>query len=73
MKPAYRKHGIGKILITEVAKHAKAENCKRIDLHVLAWNPARKFYEKLGCGDLTKTEQWHYYRFDDKAIDQLIV
>lgn len=71
MQPNYREHGIGKMLIANVAKHAKETNCKRIDLHVLAWNPARTFYEKLGGIDLTSTEEWQYYRFDNKAIDQL--
>lgn len=72
VQPNYRKHGIGRMLLGKVAKHAKEMNCKRIDLHVLAWNPARNFYEKLGGTDLTSTEQWHFYRFDGKAIDQLI-
>lgn len=72
VQPNYRMYGIGKMLLIRVAKHAKETNCKRIDLHVLAWNPARKFYEKLGCTDLTTTEEWHLYRLDDKAIDQLI-
>lgn len=72
MQPNYRKYGIGKMLVIEVAKHAKEANCKRIDLHVLGWNPARNFYEKLGGIDLTSEEEWHLYRFDGKAIDQLI-
>lgn len=71
VQPNYRKYGIGKMLLTRVAKHAKDENCKRIDLHVLEWNPARKFYEKLGSINMTSKEEWQYYRFDEKAIDQL--
>ena len=59
------------MLVDKVVEHAKELNCKRIDLHVLGWNPARKFYEKLGASDLTSKEEWHYYRFDDKAIDKM--
>lgn len=72
MQPTYRKHGIGKMLLTEAASYAKGTNCKRIDLHVLEWNPARHFYEKFGCCNLTGKEQWLFYRFDEQAIDQLI-
>lgn len=72
VKPNYRKHGVGKTLFTELAKHAKETNCKRIDLHVLEWNPARHFYEKYGAMNLTGKEQWLFYRFNEQAIDQLI-
>lgn len=71
VKPNYRTHGIGKLIFTEVAKFAKSMNCKRLELHVLDWNPARFFYDKLGGVDLTNLEGWNYYRFNQQAIESL--
>lgn len=71
VKPDYRKQGIGKMLFVELAKFAEESNCMRFDLHVLDWNPARSFYEKLGGKDLTNAEGWHFCRFDRKAISAL--
>lgn len=72
VKPDYRKQGVGRMLFHAVAKNAKETNCKRLELHVLDWNPAREFYEKLGGQNLTNAEGWHYCRFDEKAIDALV-
>lgn len=71
VKPDYRTHGIGKLIFTQVAKFAKSMNCKRLELHVLDWNPARFFYDKLGGVDLTNLEGWNYYRFNQQAIESL--
>lgn len=71
VKPSYRKQGVGKLLFTAVAKHAKETNCQRFDLHVLDWNPARNFYDKMGGINLTEKEGWHFTRFDRKAIETL--
>lgn len=60
------------MLFTAVATNAKQTNCKRLELHVLDWNPAKAFYEKLGGQNLTDTEGWLYYRFDENAINRLI-
>ncbi|XP_044730474.1 thialysine N-epsilon-acetyltransferase-like [Chrysoperla carnea] len=71
VKPEYRKHHIGLKLIKAVAKQALSENCKRLDLHVLSWNPAMKFYEKLNAVNLTKSEDWNFVRFGTDAIAKL--
>ena len=45
----FRRNGYGKILINEINKKAKKENCNRIEL--ICWNfnkNAIKFYEKMG-------------------------
>jgi len=43
-----RKSGVGRRLIADLAKLAQARHCRRLDLSVLDWNPARGFYERLG-------------------------
>lgn len=69
VRPAHRTHGIGKLLLTKVINHAKETECNRCEFHVLNWNPARRFYEKMRAVDLTTAEGWHYYRLDREAID----
>ena len=45
----HRKNGIGKILMQEMEKIAKKNNCSSIELNVWAFNDeAIKFYEKFG-------------------------
>lgn len=47
---SYRGHGIGKALLSRVAKLAIQENCFGLRWEVLDWNrPAIEFYEKLGA------------------------
>jgi len=57
--PEARGHGVGKRLLAEVARRAVAAGCKRVDLNVLNWNPARGFYETIGIRHL---EEWLPYR-----------
>lgn len=71
VRPAYRKLGIGKQLLTEVVKFSKQTNCSRCEFHVLDWNPASEFYSKMGAINLTATEGWHYYRLNRQAIDTI--
>jgi GNAT superfamily N-acetyltransferase len=50
VKPELRGKGIGKALLAELARIAKAENCYGVKWEVLDWNqPAIDFYEKLGA------------------------
>lgn len=71
VKPAYRTQGVGRMLFTHATRFAKETGCLRMDFHVLEWNPARKFYEKIGAVDLTVAEDWHFYRMTSDAIDAL--
>ena len=59
-------------MFCEVAAKAKEFKCKRLDFHVLGWNPARKFYDRMGATDLTEAEDWHYYRVEEQQIDKLV-
>lgn len=49
VEPAYRKKGVGQILMTKVQELAKEMNCKRVDLQTdLTNKKARSLYEKNG-------------------------
>ncbi|KGF71985.1 GNAT family acetyltransferase [Neosynechococcus sphagnicola sy1] len=49
VQPDYRRRGIGKALISQVAKIAVERGCGRLEWTVLDWNaPAIAFYQGLG-------------------------
>ena len=48
--PAHRGHGLGRRLLTELARIARERDCGRFEWAVLDWNaPAIGFYESLGA------------------------
>lgn len=63
-----RGRGIGRRLVAEAAAIAVARNCSRLDLNVLDWNPARRFYERLG---LHHVSRWLPYRVHGAALHRL--
>lgn len=63
-----RKFGVGQALIARMAAIAKERGLGRIDLNVLTWNPARKFYERLGIAHI---DEWVPYRVRGEALDRL--
>ena len=63
--PKYRKKGIGKALMKYCIKIAKEQGCKRVEWAALTWNPARKFYKKLGAKPLN---DWVLYRLTGKKL-----
>ncbi len=69
VKEAFRGLGIGKALFLECVRIARERNCGRMEWSVLNWNPAKKFYERLGAYPL---QDWTVYRLDQEAIQQLI-
>ncbi|XP_055546488.1 thialysine N-epsilon-acetyltransferase-like [Wyeomyia smithii] len=71
IKPNYRKRGYGELLFKTVAQHALENGCKRLDFHVLAWNPAKYFYNRMGAENLTESEQWEFYRLPVEKMDAL--
>lgn len=71
VQQAYRKNGIGKQLFMAVAKIAHESPAKRMDFHVLSWNPAVDFYKSLGAENLTVTEKWQLFRMDSNCLDKL--
>ncbi|XP_060518565.1 thialysine N-epsilon-acetyltransferase [Cylas formicarius] len=71
VQPAYRRSGIGRELFLAVAKIAHESPSKRMDFHVLSWNPAIDFYKSLGAMDMTITEKWHHFRMDQDCLNKL--
>ena len=68
MTPDARRFGVGRKLLTAVAKRAVELGCRRVDLNVLHWNPARDFYHRIGFQHL---EEWLPYRLTGDALTAL--
>ena len=68
VREAARGTGLGKSLLAAVARLAIARGCRRLDLSVLDWNPARRFYERLG---FQEKADWRPYRLEGDALAQL--
>ena len=60
-----RGKGVGHKLMTRLAVLAVERGCARLELSVLDWNPARKFYHRLG---MAHQEEWLPYRIDGEAL-----
>jgi GNAT superfamily N-acetyltransferase len=58
VREAARGHGVGRRLMARLATIALERGWGRIDFHVLDWNPARGFYQKLG---FEHAEEWLRY------------
>jgi GNAT superfamily N-acetyltransferase len=63
-----RGRNIGRRLLAEIAAIAEARGCRRVDLSVLQWNPARAFYERIG---LVEMSDWRPYRLRGEALASL--
>lgn len=57
-------------MLISLFQEAKASGSSRLDFHVLEWNDARSFYEGKGAVNLTKTEQWCYYRLTGESLQR---
>ena len=63
-----RGHGIGRKMMARLAAIAIERNCARLDLWVLNWNPARRFYDMLGMRQMS---DWLPYRLDGAGLTKL--
>jgi GNAT superfamily N-acetyltransferase len=63
-----RQAGVGRALMAALARECAARGYGRIDLNVLHWNPARRFYEALGGAHI---DTWLPYRFRAEALRRL--
>ena len=63
-----RGSGVGERLLRHLAGIAMAEGCARLDLWVLDWNPARRFYERHGIRHM---EGWLPYRVSGETLAAL--
>ena len=63
-----RKLGVGRKLIRSLAERALEQDCARLELSVLDWNPARGFYRQLG---FEQQEEWLPYRVAGEGLQKL--
>lgn len=64
-----RGNGVGKKMLTHLAKIAVREGCGRFEWSVLDWNaPAIAFYESLGA---KPQSEWTVYRLTGDALQKL--
>jgi GNAT superfamily N-acetyltransferase len=69
VRPRFRKQGIGKALLTYLAKVAAQNGCGRYQWQVLDWNtPAIEFYESLGAKVM---KEWLTMRMSGQALHEL--
>jgi GNAT superfamily N-acetyltransferase len=67
VNPKYRKKGVGRALMKHCVKIAKKLGYKRVEWAALTWNPARKFYKKIGAQPLN---DWVLYRLSEKKLKE---
>jgi GNAT superfamily N-acetyltransferase len=69
VRPAFRRRGIGRMLLTRLAGIAVERGCGRFEWNVLDWNEdARQFYESLGARPMT---EWTTYRLTGEPLAAL--
>jgi GNAT superfamily N-acetyltransferase len=68
VRPQARGSGAGRALLAALASICVARGYRRLDWWVLAWNPARKFYESLGA---TAMDEWLPYRMEGPQLHAL--
>lgn len=69
VRPEMRGKGIGKIMLSFLAKLTKERNCGRLEWWCLDWNlPSINFYKRVGA---TPMEDWTVYRVSEKSLDEL--
>lgn len=67
--PEYRGRGIGKRLVSYIAKLAVSRNCGRLEWSVLDWNEsAIGFYQHIGASIL---DEWRICRVTDDSLSNL--
>lgn len=69
VRPHLRGRGIGRVLLSELARIAVERDCGRMEWSVLDWNEsAIGFYEKLGAKPMN---EWTVYRLASDALREL--
>ena len=65
----FRKHGVGELMLRQIARAGKDLGAERMDFQVLEWNaPAINFYKKHGAV-MDETER--HFKFTDEAFKNL--
>jgi GNAT superfamily N-acetyltransferase len=69
VKPAFRKHGVGRALLRRLARLAVDRGCGRFEWAVLDWNvDALRFYESLGARPI---KEWIICRLTGEPLRAL--
>lgn len=69
VRPAYRKQGLGRALLKQVASIADELHCGRIEWSALRWNEtALRFYRSMGAREL---DEWVSLRMEETALKNL--
>jgi GNAT superfamily N-acetyltransferase len=69
VRPAMRRHGIGRLLFKEIAAIAVGRDCPRLEWSVLNWNElAINFYRKIGA---TAKDDWTVFRLSGEKLRDL--
>ncbi|MDX2187482.1 MAG: GNAT family N-acetyltransferase [Opitutaceae bacterium] len=69
VRPQFRKHGLGRQLLTAVAQQAQRQGCARLEWRTLKWNEtALGFYKNLGAEVLA---EWTTLRLDASHLFDL--
>lgn len=69
VKPEARGRGIGKALLTYIARLATERGCGRVEWWVLDWNrTAIEFYDSLGAVPM---DEWTVFRLTGEALEDL--
>lgn len=68
---SHRQMGVGKQIFNNLVRFVKETNCDRLEFHMVEWNPARHFYEKMKATNVTATVGYQYYRLFKDAIDEI--
>ncbi|SPF54639.1 Acetyltransferase family protein [Candidatus Desulfosporosinus infrequens] len=69
VKPEMRRKGIGKIMLSFLAKLAIERKCGRLEWWCLDWNePSIEFYKYLGAMPM---DDWTVYRVSDDELNKL--
>jgi GNAT superfamily N-acetyltransferase len=69
VRPEHRRSGVGRALLTHIARLAMERNCGRLEWSVLDWNePAIRFYRGIGASPVSG---WTLYRVTGEALEKL--
>jgi GNAT superfamily N-acetyltransferase len=69
VRPEFRSKGIGKALLSHLARRCVAEGLPRLEWWVLDWNePALRFYRSIGAVPM---EEWTVQRVTGEALNTL--
>lgn len=69
VKPDLRGKGIGKVMLSYLAKLCIERKCGRLEWSCLDWNqPSIAFYKQMGAVPM---DEWTVYRINDDLLDEL--